>query len=102
MLRKRSLLSAQLLAQSRAWANELTAMEITGPGDLEAAWRRLETRYAIPYSAMWSLRYRPDLKDVWASIYELLRLAVEQERGRRAAQSAHRQEIASLLKGGLQ
>lgn len=99
MFRKRNLISAQLLAEARAWADELTAMEIRGPGDLEAAWRRLEARYSVPYSTFWSLRYRDDLKDIWASLHCLLRLAVEAERARRASQMARDNHISSILNG---
>jgi hypothetical protein len=97
MFRKRNLISAQMLAEARAWASELTAMEIQGPGDLEPAWRRLEARYSIPYSTFWSLRYRDDLKDVWASIYIMLQQAVEQERSRRAAQLSHHQFVKETI-----
>ena len=80
---KRNLISAQVLAEARAHADELTAMEIHGPGDLEAAWRRLESRYGIPYSTFWSLKYRSELKSIWADLHIMLRLAVEHERSRR-------------------
>ena len=93
MIRKRSLLSAELLDQAREWAKELTALEMQGPHDLESAWRRLEIRYGIPYATLHSLRYRKDLKDIWASLYILLQQAVEHERSRRAAQLSHRQFI---------
>lgn len=97
MLGKRNLISAQLLEEAKEWAKELTAMEIRGPGDLEAAWHRLETRYGIPYSTFWSLRYREDLKDIWASLHRMLEMAVEHERSRRAAQLSHRQFINEAI-----
>lgn len=93
MIRKRSLLSAQLLEQAREWARELTALEMQGPHDLEFAWHRLEARYGIPYATFHSLRYRKDLKDIWVSLYFMLQEAVEQERSRRAAQLSNRQFI---------
>lgn len=99
MFRKRNLISAQLLAEARAWADELTAMEIRGPGDLEPAWRRLEARYGVPYSTFWSLRYRDDLKDIWASLHLMLKLAVEAEHERRASQASHRQFITRAVSG---
>ncbi len=36
-------------ATARSWANELLRRESRGPGDMENAMRRLETRYGIPY-----------------------------------------------------
>lgn len=98
-MRNRALISAQMLAEARGWAEELTEMEITGPRDLEDAWRRLETRYGIPYSTFWSLRYRADLKDIWASLHRMLQLAVEQERSRRAANLQHHEFISSVVGG---
>jgi hypothetical protein len=98
-MRNRALISAQMLAEARAWAEELTSLEIQHPRDLEPAWRRLETRYGIPYSTFWSLRYRADLKDIWASLHRMLQLAVEQERSRRAANLSHHQFITNAVNG---
>lgn len=97
MIRKRSLLSAELLEEAREWAKELTALEVQGPNDLEFAWRRLEARYGIPYATLHSLRYRKDIKDIWASLHRLLQMAVEQERSRKAAQLSHRQFINKVI-----
>jgi hypothetical protein len=96
-MRKRKLVADEVVSEARAWAKELTAIEITGPGDLEPAWRRLETRYGIPYSTFWSLRYQKDLKDVWASIHTMLRLAVEAERARRTSIEVHHQVVHDLI-----
>lgn len=93
MIRQRSLLSAQLLAEARAWAEELTSLEIGGSDDLEDAWTRLERRYGIPVATFFSLRYRKDLKDIWASLHYMLELAVEAERARRARQLSHQDFI---------
>lgn len=98
-MRNRALISAQMLTEARQWADELTGMEITGPRDLEDAWRRLETRYGIPYSTFWSLRYRADLKDIWASLHRMLQLAVEHERSRRAANLSHHEFINAAVSG---
>lgn len=97
---KRNLISAQMLAEARAWADELTAMEITGPGDLDPAWRRIETRYGIPYSTLWSLKYRHDLKDIWASLHRMLQLAVEHERSRRVRLASHHTFIEKAVGNG--
>ncbi|MFA5951520.1 MAG: hypothetical protein WC807_14670 [Hyphomicrobium sp.] len=99
MLRKRALLADQLLTEARGWASELTELEIRGPGDLEDAWRRLEVRYGIPAQTFWSLRYRPQLKDMWVSVYVMLKFAVVAERERRAANLAARTKVAGILDG---
>jgi hypothetical protein len=94
---KRNLISAQVLAEARSCADELTALEVQGPGDLDPAWRRLENRYGIPYSTFWSLKYRPDLKGIWADLHLMLKLAVEHERSRRAAQLSHSNFIEKVV-----
>jgi hypothetical protein len=96
---KRNLIAAQVLAEARGWAEELTALEVQGPGDLEPAWRRLEGRYGIPYSTFWSLKYRPELKSIWADLHVMLKLAVEHERSRRAAQLSHHNFIEKVVTG---
>lgn len=94
---KRNLISSQLLEQARDWADELTHLEMRGPGDLEPAWRRLEARYGIPYSTFWSLRYRFDtLKDIWASLHVMLKVALDIERAQRAAQLSQKDHITAL------
>lgn len=97
-MRKRKLVQDQIVAEAREFARELTAIEIKGPGDLEPAWRRLEARYGIPYSAFWSLRYVKDLKDVWASIHTMLRLAVEAERRTKFNNQHHQQTIGAIVR----
>lgn len=97
---KRNLISAQVLAEARSCADELTAMEVQGPGDLEPAWRRLEARYAIPYSTFWSLKYRSELKSIWADLHLMLKLAVEHERSRRAAQLSHHKFVETVTGKG--
>lgn len=99
-MRNRKLLAAELLAEARAWAKELTAMEIQGPADLEPAWRRLEARYGIAFGTLHSLRYRKDLKDIWASQHAMLRMAVEHERSRRARTLSIKQDIKSIIASG--
>lgn len=96
-MRQRQLLSAQLLAEARGWADELTQMEIKGPFDLEDAWRRLEARHGIPFATFWSLRYRKELKDIWASLHRMLQMAVEHERSRKVAQLSHHQFVKETI-----
>lgn len=93
---KRKLVADQVVSEARAWAKELTALEITGPGDLERAWERLEGRYGIPYSTFWSLRYDKGLKDVWGSIHIMLERALEHERELRSNNKAHRKAVDDL------
>lgn len=97
MIRQRSLLSAQLLAEARAWAEELTSLEIGSGDDLEDAWRRLERRYGIPTATFFSLRYRKDLKDIWASLHLMLRLAVEAERDRCARRLTLKSQTEAIV-----
>ena len=40
-------------------AKHLVNRELRGPGDLENAMRRIESKYGIPHSFLWALRYRP-------------------------------------------
>lgn len=42
-------------AEKASW---LVRREARGPGDIPGAMRRLESKYGIPYSVLWSLRYR--------------------------------------------
>lgn len=49
---------AEYVAQASKWTRAMLARETRGPGDLENAMLRLEARYGIPFSTLWSLRYR--------------------------------------------
>lgn len=44
-------------------ANDLIRREARGPGDVENAMRRIESKYGVPHSFLWALRYRPP-KDI--------------------------------------
>lgn len=96
-MRQRQLLAEQVLTEARAWAEELTEFEIKGPFDLYPAWERLENRYGIPVQTFWSLRYRKELKDVWASLHLMLRLAVDSERRLRGLRQDNQQAITAIL-----
>jgi hypothetical protein len=61
-----------IVDQARGWSRDIVNADVRGPGDLENAMRRAESRWGIPFAAMWALRYRPP-KDVAASIYLRLR-----------------------------
>lgn len=57
-LRVEQMNEAAIVNQAAQWASELTHHEARGPGDIENAWQRLEYKYGIPTSLLWSLRYR--------------------------------------------
>ena len=65
-----------VVEQARTWANALVLNESRGPGDMENAMRRIEQRWGVPASVLWSLRYRPP-KDVATSIMLTLMAAHE-------------------------
>ena len=65
---------AATVEQSQDWARKIVNADVRGPGDLENAMRRVESRFGIPFAALWALRYRPP-KDVAASIYLRLQQA---------------------------
>jgi hypothetical protein len=93
-----SVSGATYIADARRWAQALTKTESRGPGDLENAWRRLESRYGIPFGAFWSLRYRPP-KDVAATLYHRLCAAYEAECERQIRRLAHEIEITKQKAG---
>lgn len=62
-----------------AWARWLVQRESRGPGDTENAMRRISRRYGVPYSILWSLRYRPP-KDMLVSAFIRLEAAYEAEK----------------------
>jgi hypothetical protein len=81
-LRSRLTMNAALYVnEAQEWAKSLTRWEARGPGDLENAMRRLETRYGIDSNTLWSLRYRPP-KRIFVDVYEQLRAAYQHERER--------------------
>jgi hypothetical protein len=85
-LQEMSIASAQQMARS------LVHREQRGPGDLENAMRRLETKYGIPFGALWSLRYRPP-RDILASVYLKIQAAYQAECERQARLLAHEAAI---------
>jgi hypothetical protein len=62
-------------AEKASW---LVRREMRGTGDLHNAMRRIETRFGIPYGALWSLRYRRP-GDMLVSIYARICVAYEAE-----------------------
>lgn len=57
-LQSAQLTAAESVEQAARCANDISQFESRGPGDLENAWHRVETKYGIPASLFWSLRYR--------------------------------------------
>jgi hypothetical protein len=73
--------AAAYVTEAQEWANRLVRWEARGPGDLENAMRRLETKYGVDFNALWSLRYRPP-KRIFVDLYEHLRAVHDMERQR--------------------
>lgn len=99
MVRKKSLPSEQkrmsptvFVDQASEWANHLVRRESRGPGDIEDAMRRIEARYGLPYSVLWSLRYRRP-KDLMVSVYAHLQSVYVAEIDRQQRLLAHEREI---------
>ena len=81
------------LSEASSWANALVQREIRSPGDMEAAMRRLEARYGIPWRVFWNLRYRPPA-DVMVGLWRQLHSAYENECKRQERLLAHERHIA--------
>ena len=81
-----------LVDEAAGWAKRLTQQEARGPGDIENAWRRLESRYAIPWRTFWALRYRKP-RDLTAAIYQRLKIAYESECERQLRRLEHELEV---------
>lgn len=80
------------------WAEKLALHESRGPGDFDAAMRRLAGRIGIPYSAFWRLRYKRP-KVIAAHIYFALQGAFHEEFHSKQEQA--RDETIAELRGDL-
>lgn len=60
------------------WVNTMVMREAKCPGDTINAMRRLSNRHHVPYSLLWSLKYRPP-KDLYVSVFEKLEAAYAKE-----------------------
>jgi hypothetical protein len=76
------------VATAQKMASAIVQREARGPGDLENAMRRIEQRYGVPYSFLWSLRYRPP-KNLMVSAWTALRNAYRAECQRQARLLEH-------------
>lgn len=79
-------------------AKWLTRREAVGPGDMENAWHRLETRYGLPWRLFWSLRYRPP-REIASHYYARIRAAYDAERDRQMKLLRHDIEITEKIAG---
>lgn len=86
------------VTEAQGWANKLVARESRGPGDMENAMRRLETRYGIPWRTFWSFKYRPPT-DVFVRVYLQIRLAYIAECERQTRLLQHEISITKLKVG---
>lgn len=73
-------------------ASKLIARETRGPGDIENAMRRLESRYGIPYTALWNARYRRP-KEIAAHVYFAIVQAYDAELNRQEKLMQHERQI---------
>ena len=89
---------AAYVDEAADWARRLTHAEARGPGDIENAWRRLETRYGVSFHTWWALRYRKP-KDIAASVYFRMRAAYEDACERQARSLAHELAITKAKVG---
>ena len=85
-------------ADAQRLAKELVMRESRGPGDMENAMRRLESKYGIPWRVFWSLRYRPPT-DVMTGIYRRLLAAYLAECERQERLLRHEIEITKIKAG---
>ena len=69
-------------------ARRLVQAESRGPGDTENAMRRISSRWGVPFTFLWSLRYRPPA-DILMRPYRLLISAYEAERERQMRRLEH-------------
>ena len=77
-LRETSMNEAAYVDRAAGWSQQLSQTEARGPGDLENAWRRLETRYGIPWRLFWTLKYRRP-PSITAGLYHLMRAVYRAE-----------------------
>jgi hypothetical protein len=79
-------------------ASKMIAREARGPGDIENAMRRIEARYAIPYSVLWALRYRRP-KQIAASAFAGIQRAYDLECERQIKLIEHERAITQAKSG---
>lgn len=97
-LRGRSMSSSVHVEEASGIAKWLTRREAAGPGDMENAWHRLETRYGLPWRMFWSLRYRPP-SSIDSVMFERLRAAYQAELDRQMSKLRNEILITEKIAG---
>ena len=85
-------MSSAFVEEAQDWARRLVQSESRGPGDVDNAMRRLETRYGLPYALLYNLRYRPP-RDILVSHFARLQAAYLAECERQQRLFAHERRI---------
>lgn len=81
------------------WAGALVAKMHRGPGDnVETAMYRAETKWGLPYSLLWALRYRPP-KSMTVGPWTYLKSVYEHECARQEAKLRHELAITKEMLG---
>lgn len=80
--------------EAQNWVREMVQRETRCSGDTINAIRRLSSRHKIPYSVIWSLKYRPP-KDLFCSVYEKLGRAYENEIRRAVSALDHERKLTN-------
>ena len=76
-------------------AKSLVNRETRGPGDLDNAMRRVETKYGVPYATLWALRYRKP-KDIMISAFMRITEAYEAQRLEQIRRFEHEKSITEI------
>lgn len=84
--------------QAVQYQKKLVQREIRGPNDIEPAMRRIETKYGVPFSTLWVLRYRPP-KRIWADVLDGIRMAYEAQKQEQIRRLRHETEITEIVAG---
>ena len=78
---------------AQEWVKFMIQHESKGAGDTINAMRRLSQRHKIPYSTMWSLKYKPPA-DLFVTIFEKLKDAYENEIARAEKSIEHERKLS--------
>jgi len=88
---------AEAVDQAVGWADALVTKVHRGPGDnVESAMYRAETKYGVPFSLLWALRYRPP-KAMMVGAWSYLQHVYYAECGRQEARLRHELELTKAL-----
>lgn len=86
------------ITRAQFFAEDLLRWESRGPGDTANAMRRVAQRAALPFSKVWSLRYRPP-KAVASHVLAALAAAHAAEKERQMRKLAHDLETTARVSG---